>query len=159
MEDLEDIARQQTYKPRRLKKKLDTEAEKLFLTLQDLCHFQVIRMCCQVAENMSIGMMAKIWSNSENNFEAARKLILQTTMNNQNFKQWQNSLQTLPITILDEIKAIFDELCEEPIFSFVRRGEMKGKQSVPKNINSCIKSLGERSILNSYVACSKRVRI
>ena len=133
MEDLEDIARQQTYKPRRLKKKLDIEAERLFLTLQDLCHFQVIRMCCEVAEDMSIGVMEKIWSNQEHRsrmpritptpsrllpgqrlikvvdpgsyFEAGRELTLQTTMNNQNFKEWQQSLQTLPITILDEIKA------------------------------------------------------
>ena len=151
MEDLEDIARQQTYKPRRLKKKLDIEAERLFLTLQDLCHFQVIRMCCEVAEDMSIGVMEKIWSKFEHRSrmpritptEPGREFILQTTMNNQNFKEWQQSLQTLPITILDEIKATFDELCEEPIFSFVRREKMKEKKSVPKNIKNCIKSLGE----------------
>ena len=103
------------YQARKLMK-IDNAAHEI-ATLQQLTHFQVMKMCCRIAE---------------------------TRDENLNH-QWRIHLQNLPHCLLDNLKSDFDHLCpsRSPLFAFdfYCENEQETTKYFPKFIKSCVKSV------------------
>ena len=80
------------FQPRKLVKKKNEESVK---SLERLCHFQVMKMCCEMA-------------NSTKDIEDNNQVL------------WKNSLLSMPKFLLDSLKSDFDFLCPSrtPLFQF-----------------------------------------